>query len=133
MTCYILIILILTAWSIKFSHQNFELNKANLSDTEAPFLDFYLTISDGFISSSIYDKRDDFDFDVVNLPFIDCDIPRATSDGVYTPVSQLIRFARVSNHVPDFNTRNKNLRGLFGKFVEFGHKTFKYRYTAFIF
>ena len=38
-----------------------QLNKANSSDTEAPFLDLHLTISDGFVSSKIYDKRDDFD------------------------------------------------------------------------
>ena len=82
-------------------------NKANSSDTEAPFLDLHLTISDGFVSSKIYDKRDDFDFDIVNVPFLDGDIPRAPSYGVY--VFQLIRFAGVSSHVADFNTRNKML------------------------
>ena len=46
-----------------------QLNKANTSDTEAPFLDLYLSISNGFVSSKIYDKRDDFDFDIVNFPF----------------------------------------------------------------
>ena len=39
-----------------------QLNKANSSDTEAVFLDLYLSIVDGFISCKIYDKRDDFDF-----------------------------------------------------------------------
>ena len=53
-----------------------------------------------------YDKRDDFDFDVI-FPFLDGDIPRSTSYGVY--MSQLIRFDRVSNHAADFNTRNKIL------------------------
>ena len=42
-----------------------QLNKANTSDTEAPFLDLHLCISNGFVSSKIYDKRDDFDFDLV--------------------------------------------------------------------
>ena len=46
-----------------------QLNKANTSDTEAPFLDLHLSISNGFVSSKIYDKRDDFDFDIVNFPF----------------------------------------------------------------
>ena len=41
-----------------------QLNKANTSDTEAPFLDLHLSISNGFVSSKIYDKRDDFDFDM---------------------------------------------------------------------
>ena len=72
-----------------------QLNKANTADTEAPFLDLHLSISNGFVSSKIYDKRDDFDFDIVNFPFLDGDVPRSTSYGVY--ISQLIRFARVSS------------------------------------
>ena len=84
-----------------------QLNKANTADTEAPFLDLHLSISSGFVSSKIYDKRDDFDFDIVNFPFLDGDVPRSTSYGVY--ISQLIRFARVSSHVVDFNARNKSL------------------------
>ena len=44
-----------------------QLNKANTSDTETPFLDSHLSILDGFVSSKIYDKRDDFDLDVVNF------------------------------------------------------------------
>ena len=43
------------------------------------FLDLYLTISDGFVSSKIHEKRDDFDFDIVYFPFLDGDFPRATS------------------------------------------------------
>ena len=46
-----------------------QLNKANTSDTEAPFLDLHLSISNGFVSSKIYEKRDDFNLDVVNFPF----------------------------------------------------------------
>ena len=52
-------------------------------------------------------KRDDFDFDIVNCPFLDGDVPCSTCYGVY--ISQRIRFARVSSHVDDFNTRNKVL------------------------
>ena len=48
-----------------------QLNKANISDTEAPFLDLHLSVANGFVSSKIYDKRDDFDFDIVNFPFLD--------------------------------------------------------------
>ena len=47
-----------------------QLNKSNTSDTEAPFLDSHLSISNGFVSSNIYDQRDDFDFDIVNFPFL---------------------------------------------------------------
>ena len=77
-----------------------QLNKADTSDTEAPFLDLHLSISNGFVSSKIYDKLDDFDFDIVNFPFLDGD----PSYGVY--ISQLIRFARVCSHVDEFNTPN---------------------------
>ena len=70
-----------------------QFNKANTSDTEAPFLDLHLSISNGFVSSQIYGKRDDFDFDIVNFPFLDGDVPRRPFNGVYT--SQLIRFARI--------------------------------------
>ena len=59
------------------------------------------------VSTKIYDKRDDFDFKIVNFPFLDGDVPRSTSYGVY--ISQLIRFARASSYVADFNTRNKLL------------------------
>ena len=78
-----------------------------MSDAEASFLDLHLSISDGIVKTKIYDKRDDFDFDVVNFPFLDGDVPRSASYCVY--ISQLIRFDPVSNHVDDFNTRNKVL------------------------
>ena len=80
-----------------------------MSDAEALFLDLHLSISDGFVKTKIYDKRDDFDFDIVNFPFLDGDFSRSASYGVY--ISQFIRFARVSSHVDDlkFKTHNKVL------------------------
>ena len=45
----------------------------------------------------------------MNFPILDGDALRSTSYGVH--ISQLIRFARVSSHVDDFNTRNKVLTG----------------------
>ena len=44
-----------------------QLNKANSSDTEATFLELHLSIVDGFVSCKIYDKRNDFDFEIVNF------------------------------------------------------------------
>ena len=46
-----------------------QLNKANTSDAEAAFLDLHLSISNDIVSTKIYDKRDEFDFDIVNFPF----------------------------------------------------------------
>ena len=59
------------------------MNKANTSDTEAPFLDLHLSISNGFISSKFYDKCDDFDFNIVNFPILDDHVPCHSSYGVY--------------------------------------------------
>ena len=53
----------------QFYPPELQLNKAYTSDTEVPFLDLHLSISNGFVSSKIYDKRDDFDFDIVNFAF----------------------------------------------------------------
>ena len=101
-----------------------QLNKANASDTEAAFLDLHLSISNDIVSTKIYDKRDDFDFEIVNFPFLDGDVPRSTSYGVY--ISQLIRFARASSYVVDFNTRNKLLTQ---KLLKQGYRYHKLRKT----
>ena len=85
-------------------------------------MDLHLSISNGFVKSKNFYKRDDFDFDIVNFPFQDGDVLRSTSYGVY--ISQLIRFARVSSHVDDFNTRNKVLTA---KFLRQGYRYHKLR------
>ena len=66
-----------------------QLNKATSSDTEAPFLDLNLSISNGIVPTKIYYKCANSDFDIVNFPFLDGDVPRRTSYGVH--ISQLIR------------------------------------------
>ena len=69
-----------------------------LSDTEAAFLSLNLSIHNDTISIKIYDKRNDFEFDIiVNFPFLDGDVPRRSSYGVY--IFQIIRFARAFLHV----------------------------------
>ena len=84
----------------------------------------HLSISNDSVSTKIYDKRDDFDFEMVNFPFLDGDVPRSTSYGVY--ISQLIRFARASSYVADFNTRNKLLTQ---KLLKQGYRYHKLRKT----
>ena len=71
--------------------------------TEAPFLDFDLSITNGIVSSKIYNKPDDFNFEIVNFPFLDGDTPCSPSYGVY--IWELIRFARLCPDVDDFNNR----------------------------
>ena len=100
-----------------------QLNKANTSDTEAAFLNLSLSISNDIVSTKIYDKRDDFDI-IVNFPFLDGDVPRSTSYGVY--ISQLFCFARASSIVADFNTCNKLLTQ---KLLKQGYQYHKFRKT----
>ena len=102
-----------------------QLNKANTCDTEALIFGFaFIYFKQIFFSSKIYDKRDDFDFDIVNLPFLDGDVPCSASYRVY--IFQLIRFARVSSHVADFNAHNKSLTA---KFLQQGYRYHKLRKT----
>ena len=54
-------------------------------------------MTNGIVSSTIYDKRDDFNFEIVNFPFLDGDVPCSPSYVVY--ISQFIRFARVCSNV----------------------------------
>ena len=72
--------------------------------------------------------RDDFDFVIVNFPFLDGVVTRSTSYAVY--ITQLIRFARASSFVADFNTRNKLLTQ---KLLEQGYQYHKLRKTFFKF
>ena len=70
-------------------------------------MDLNLSISNDTVSTKTNDKRDNFDFDIVNFPFLDGDVPRRTSYDDY--ISQLIPFATASSSVSDFNCRNKAL------------------------
>ena len=93
-------------------------------DISAAFLDLDLSINNGIVSSKIYDKRDDFNFKIVNYPHLDGDVPRATSYGVY--ISQLIRFDRACSFVEDFSDRN---RVITEKLLKQGYRYDKLRKT----
>ena len=57
------------------------LNKANNNSLKCPFLDLDVSISQGKISTKIYDKRGDYSFPIVNFPFLDGDVHLAHSYG----------------------------------------------------
>ena len=99
-----------------------KLNGASASDTEGAVSDLNLSIHNDIVSTKIYDKWDYFNFDIVNFPFLDGDVPRRPSYGEY--ISQLIRFARASPHVTDFNNRNKFLTA---KLLKQGYRYHKLR------
>ena len=103
--------------------QELTLNKANLSNTETPFLDLNIKIVNGKIHTSVYDKRDDFGFNIVNFPWLDGDVPRLPSYGIY--ISQLIRYARACTDILDFHSRNLQItKKLLGQGFRF-HKLVK--------
>ena len=79
-----------------------ELNKANSFGTEAPFLNLDLSITNGIVSSKIFD----FNFEIVNFLFLEGDVPRSPSYGVY--ISHLVRVARVCYNVLVTSTKETN-------------------------
>ena len=81
-----------------------------------------LSITNVIISSKIHDKRDDFYFEKVIFPFLDGDVPRSPSYGVY--ISQLIRFVGVSSNVDDFINGNLFLTA---KLLKQGYRYHKIR------
>ena len=81
-----------------------------------------LSITNAIDSSKIYDKRDDFYFEIVNFPFLGGDVPRSPSYGVF--ISQLIRFARVCSNVEDFNNRDLFLTA---KLLKQGYRLYNIR------
>ena len=52
-----------------------QLNKANTSDKETSFLDLNIKIIGSDVHTSVYDKRDDFGFPIVNFPWLSGDVP----------------------------------------------------------
>ena len=79
------------------------MEKANTSDDLANYPDLTFIIE----STKLYDKCDDFDFHIVNFPFLSSNILPSLSDGVY--ISQLIRYARCCSYYNDFGYRHKLL------------------------
>ena len=82
--------------------------EANKSDHLADYLDLTFIIdSGGKLSIRLFDKHDDFDFHIVNFPFLSSNIPSGPSYGVY--ISQLIRYTRCCSPYDDFRYRHKCL------------------------
>ena len=75
----------------------------NSNGLTTSILDLLLQIQDGHISTSIFDKRDDFDFPIVNFPNLSGNIPKKNAYGVFT--GELVRYARGCTHLYDFSER----------------------------
>jgi len=68
-----------------------------------PFLDLQFVITNGIVSTSIFDKRDAFDFKIVNFPTLTGNIPIKSSYGVF--ICETVRYARACTYFADFKTR----------------------------
>ena len=86
-----------------------ELEVKETTDTasSASFLDLYLEFDSGQLITRIYDKRDDFNFKIINFPNMSSNIPASPAYDVY--ISQLIRYARASSNYSDFLKRHLHL------------------------
>ena len=98
--------------------------KANTSDKETSFLDLNIKVIGSDIHTSVYDKRDDFGFPIVNFPWLSGDVPRLPSYGIY--ISQLVRFARCCTSVLDFHSKNLKITS---KLLTQGYRYHKLRKT----
>ena len=84
-----------------------EIKETTETAASSSYLDCYLYIDNGRLTTKLYDKRDDFIFSIVNFPFLSSNILSAPAYGVY--VSQLIRYARACSNYQDFIERGKVL------------------------
>ena len=72
-----------------------------------PFLDLQLNITDSMVSTSIYDKRDTYDFPIVNLPNLTGNLPGKNSYGVFT--GDVVRYASTCSYFEDCKLRTRSL------------------------
>ena len=87
--------------------RDLEVKETTETEASSSYLDCYLYIDNGKLTTRLYDKRDDFNFPIVNFPFLSSNIPSAPAYGLY--VSQLIRYARTCSNYQDFMERGKVL------------------------
>ena len=84
-----------------------KLKKTTESSTTLSYLDIKVGIVNGKYSTEVYDKRDDFNFNIVNFPFLCSNIPSGPAYGVY--ISQLVRIGRICSDYSSFALRHREL------------------------
>ena len=83
------------------------LKKTTESDAEVSCLDISIGICDGKYTTKVYDKRDNFNFDIVNFPYMCSNVPAKPTYGVY--ISQLVRISRICDNFSNFVDRHRML------------------------
>ena len=104
-------------------------NKTNISVRKTIFLDLTISIYRGKFYVKLYEKRNDYSFDVINYPFLDGNIPKNQSYGIF--ISQLVRFARINS---SFNGFILDCKSLVSKLVRqhFNPAALRKRFEVFV-
>ena len=84
-----------------------ELKKTTDCPTTLSYLDIRISIVNGKYFTAVFDKRDNFNFTIVNFPHMTSNIPSKPAYGVY--ISQLIRIGRICNSFVQFKDRHYKL------------------------
>ena len=84
-----------------------EIKETTESMDSASYLDLFLQVKRNGLYTKLYDKRDDFSFEIINYPYLSSNIPSAPAYGVY--ISQLLRYCRACDSYNDFRVRHSSL------------------------
>ena len=76
------------------------LNKTNVSPAVVNFLDSTISVYQGKLLYKLFDKREDFNFTVLNYPHACGNIPSAPTHGIF--ISQLIRFCNMNSSYKNY-------------------------------
>ena len=87
--------------------RDLEIKLESNNTLEVTYLDLKIKSENSLLNFSVYDKREDFSFDIVNYPYIDSCIPKKSALGVF--YSQLIRYNRLSSKYADFLLKGRSL------------------------
>ena len=88
------------------------INNTNISPAKSSYLDLMISVYRGKYRVSLYDKRKDFSFSVISYPFLDGNVPKAQSYGIF--ISQLVRFSRINS---TYNGFYKDVKCLVDKLI----------------
>ena len=80
-----------------------QLKKTTEYGTQLSYLDILINIENGKYSTAVYDKRDNFNFNIVNFPYLSSNIPSGPAYGDY--ISQLVCIGRINYVVTILNLR----------------------------
>ena len=106
-----------------------EIENTNLSVNTSTYLDLYISVHRGKYSYRVFDKRKEFNFKVINYPFLPSNNPKYATYGVFT--SQLIRLCQVNSNI---HSLKKSFKELCSQFIKQGFNKSKLinRYDSFI-